>query len=113
MTDDHEARIEALEHRVRELEQQQKAPLPVESNSILQLIEEADAYASERQSLRQQIMETIENFESAYGDAAPIAFVLRSVRDEGYDDEAIMDAFDVLVRDGAIYKPDADTVRVA
>lgn len=119
--DELEARIEALE------QQQQNAPHPSELKGMGasaadeeypgtrllraereegEVVDDADL-----RTMRQAVTDTIEYHESEYGDAAPIDYVHKTLR-EDYDGERVLEAIDQLREQGEIYEPQSDHLKV-
>lgn len=109
-----ENRIETLESRIEALEEEHGTHEDETTPTIAERVNvvlEADEFASEQRSVRKAVLDAIKNFESAYGKAAPIDHVHGSLRDE-YDGEAVLDAIDDLRSKGDIYEPKADHLKV-
>lgn len=62
-------------------------------------------------TMRQAVTDTIEYHESEYGDAAPIDYVHKTLR-EDYDGERVLEAIDQLREQGEIYEPQSDHLKV-
>lgn len=119
------ARVEALESRVAELEQEvDNQSNPTERDrfdSVRDQLADVDELLEDRSTreatVRRQVLDRIRNYERAYGSAAPIDVVVGDVAKEGHDTADVAQTIDQLVREGEIYNPDADnpdsdTVRV-
>lgn len=115
-----EDRIDELETRIGDLEQQlDEKPRRLEAHTSLdahtaeptdRIVQEVNEEASEQRSLRRTVKDTIGNFESEYGEAAPIDYVHKSLREE-FDGGAVLETIDRLREEGEIYEPTSDNLR--
>ncbi|WP_248908129.1 hypothetical protein [Halocatena marina] len=115
------ARLEALETRVHELEQQlgeqsagnHRWPKRDDNTVVTEEFGPEDAIAAtERRSITRQTVDCIKHFESAYGAPASIEHILEELTERGYETGDILDVIDTLQRQGNIYEPESDHVRV-
>jgi hypothetical protein len=67
---------------------------------------------TDRVSIRTEVLETINHFESAYGEDTPTDYVITELSDQGYERSDILEEIDTLRRKGEIYEPTRDHVRV-
>lgn len=120
--------VTALNERLERIEQQH-----VESGTILsdETIRDIEATEGEwergetisqeemkrrlgidEETLRTVVFDRIADYEAAIGSAAPIEAVIEDVATDGYDTADVRHEVNLLLREGHIYKPDSDTVRV-
>jgi DNA replicative helicase MCM subunit Mcm2 (Cdc46/Mcm family) len=110
-----EARIDELETRIATLEGQQNESrqptihtVPIIDDTV-EVVTGSDTKCS---TIRQTAIETIEHFESAYGEAPPTDYVVEELTEQGHDTAAVRNLLDDLRRKGTIYEPKTDHVRV-
>lgn len=108
----YEERLDELEARVCALEDQQNASTPLNTQDEFVSIPLANGDTHARPSLRQELLDAITGFERAYGDSAPIEYVNEELLDQGYDTDEVRDTIDQLLREGSIYEPVDDHVKV-
>lgn len=107
-----ETRIDALEARISELEQQLDSDAePTNSAMTIDDLEVVSGDGS--RSLRQVVRDTITEFERIYGEPAPIEYVVEEVAaQEAEDTSDVAATLTQLLQDGSIYKPTDGLVRV-
>lgn len=109
-----EHRVNVLEKRVIELEQELREAKPATTHHVstddVELVTSSDrTYVT----LRQAVLDTISEFERAYGNSAPTDYITDQVADEeDRETDDVKEVLDTLTQEGSIYEPIADHVRV-
>lgn len=112
---DLDARITEIEQRLTQLEQLVASTCTVlDGREVENDTTEVEMdRESERATIRRAVIETITHFEQAYGESPPIDSVVEELADQGHDTDDVQTVIDALQRDGLVYEPHPEHVRVA
>lgn len=123
-------RLDELENRIDRLEQLHAESEKALSDETIRDIEATDGELERGETISQEemkrrlgldeeepplrtvIRDAIDSFEEAIDSPAPTDIIAKDVAAEGYDIADVRHEMDLLLREGEIYKPDSDTVKV-
>lgn len=109
--DDLETRVDGLEQQRIESTHEVSYDFRDHFEDDLEIVTGTDEQ-SERATIRQAILDAINNFEAAYEEAAPIDYVREMLVREGYDTGDVPKVLKQLRREGVIYEPEDGRVKV-
>lgn len=116
-------RVAELETRVQELEQLVEpqtqesttsdtiADVEIMDSSVFES-DDVVAKTAERNTIIKETLALVREFEAAYGEPVPIDHLIEELNNEGYETSDVLDVIDRLRRQGDIYEPVSDCVKV-